>query len=323
MPADTNPNAGSESENTLSFEDAVKLMADEDSPDDEVSNPPKSDNEDESEEAPDDEGQEPSEDAEEPSEDEAPEEGAESEIKDDVLVKMEDGTTKPIAELKALAAQVPELEKKMTQSLQDVSSERRELKTLSENISTSVKAVIEDVFSMIPKPTDADFEQDFQRASLMERNYNLIVTRLSKHFEVAEAVEIVAPQISEADFKAAKTQSDAELVKLMPSLADPKRFSAVDKRIVDYAVAQGFSKEIAEKTLDPKLRLMVYKAARYDEDQAKAVQAKVKVQGAPPKAPPQKSQVHQNSAKALNQVNAIKRLKSTGSFEDAMKAYSG
>jgi hypothetical protein len=318
----TNPNAGSEPTNTYSIDDAVKDLTIKDSPKD-VSNSETQIDEIAVEDMPDDEGQEPNEDAEEPSQDDATEESTEPEIKDDVLVKMEDGTTKPIAELKALANQVPELEKKMTQSLQDVSSERRELKALAERQSTSVKAVLEDVFSMIPQPTDADFAEDPIRAMKMERNYNQIVARLGKHFEVAQAIEDIAPQIDEVDFKAAKTQSNADLVKLMPSLSDPKRLAAVDKRIVDYAIAQGWSKEVAEKTLDPKLRLMAYKAARYDEDQAKAVQAKVKVQGAPPKAPPQKSQTHPNSTKALERINAEKRFNQTRSIDDAVKALMG
>ena len=320
MADNTNPaEAGSDDAELFSVEDAVKYLADEDFPEAESNPEPKAEKATDGKTT-DDASQEQGENPEEPQAEENPQEEQKPEASDDVLVKLDDGKTVPVAELKALAKQVPELESLMTRKTQEVASERRELQTLGTNMASVLQNVIGFVESMLPpEPDQALMWTDPPRHYQQTQLRNQAMAQFTKLFDVKAATDGAIAQLSEADFRAAKQQANEELQRINPSLKDPKRLETFERRIEAHAKSLGFTDDQIKSTVDPKIRQMVWESAQYREITAKAAQAKTKIEGAPTlKAPPPKSQQHPNSTKALANVNALKRLQKTGSLYDAM-----
>ena len=268
--------------------------------------------------APEDEAAETVEDAEQSEEGDASEKDAEPEVKDDVLIKMDDGSTITVAELKAEAVN---LKTENARISQEVATERRELQKMGQDVAATFDKVVEYLASKLPpEPEQSLIWSDPTRHHQMTFLRNSAIAELQSLLGAKGAVEGVTDQLSEADFKRYEAEEMEKLVKLDPNMKDPARYKAAMAKVASYAKSIGYDDDTIAKTKDARILKMAIDAAYGREAREAAQKAKAQVKSSVAKAPVTGRTVHPNSIKALNVQNAIKRAQSTGSLDDVLAA---
>lgn len=298
----------------LSLDDAVAMMGD----DDEQSSDTPATAEKEQDATDDEAAQTDEDEAEEPEDADASEKDAEPEAQDDVLIKMDDGSTITVSELKAKAAT---LETDNARISQEVANERRELQQMGTKVAETFDVLVSYLASELPPEPEP---------SLRHTNRNLFnemrglradaFEKLQSLLQGKQGVESVTSQLSEIDFKREEAEENAKLIAAVPNLKDPARLAAANAKVLAYGLSIGFSEKEIKNTLDARIRRMAIDAA-YGRDAREAAQkAKVQVKTAMASKPAATGiRPHANSMKAIERVNAVKRLQKTGSLADAMK----
>lgn len=246
-------------------------------------------------------------------------EGDAEEIKDDTPVKLKDGTVVKAADLIAAYQGAAETKAETTRILQETASERSNLQILGQNMSRALEGISNYLVDRLPpEPDDALAWEDPGEHYRLTMLRQKAIGELRDLLSVADGSKQAVAMLSDAEFQAVKREEDTKWIAAMPSLKDPKRFQAADKKARDHARALGYEQGEVDTTADHRLRKVFFQSARYEEIMAKAGQAKGKVENAT-KMPPAKARTHANSRAALDQVNARKRLEKSGSLNDAMK----
>lgn len=306
----------------LSFEDGVKLIDDmaseEDAPDDQENTGEENGSTVEDDTVEDDILAEDEEETDETKAAKAADGDAE-ELKPDATVKLPNGTVVKVADLEAAFTGVAETKAETTRILQETASERSNLQILGQNMSRALDGISAYLVDRLPPEPDRQLAYDdpaqFQLMTILR---NDAVAELRDLLAVGEGSKQAVAMLSDAEFQAVKREEDTKWVAAMPSLKDPKRFQAADKKARDHARSLGYEEKEVDTTADHRLRKVFFQSARYEEIMAKAGQAKGKVENAT-RMPPAKAKTHSNSKAALDQVNAKKRLAKSGSLNDAMK----
>lgn len=246
-------------------------------------------------------------------------EGDAEELKPDATVKLSNGTVVKAADLEAAYMGATETKAETTRILQETASERSNLQVLGRNMATALENISNYLVDQLPPEPDAQLAYDdpgehYRQTMLRQR----AVAELRDVLSVADGSKQAVAMLSDAEFQAVKREEDTKWIAAMPSLKDPKRFQAADKKARDHARSLGYAEQEVDTTADHRLRKVFFQSARYEEIMAKAGQAKGKVENAT-KMPPAKARTHSNSKAALDQVNARKRLQKSGSLNDAMK----
>lgn len=251
-------------------------------------------------------------------EDTASEEDAEPEAKDDVLIKMDDGSTVTVAELKAEAVN---LKTENARISQEVANERRELQQTAEKVTGTYDVLLNYLASKLPQEPDPQLLwSDPTRHHQMTYLRNAAIEELQSLLGAKQGVEGVAQQISDDDFKRYEAAENAKLIAAVPNLKDPARMKAAMDKAKSYAKSIGFSDDEFDKTKDARIQRMVIDAAYGATAREAAQKAKVQVKSAVAKSPNSLRSVHPNSLKAIGNVNAMKRAQQTGSLEDVLAA---
>lgn len=249
-------------------------------------------------------------------EESAAEEDARPEAKDDVLIKLDDGSTISVAELKAKAVT---LETENARILQEATNERREVQQYGQNLSETFDAVVKFLEAKLPpQPDDSLLWSDPTRHHQMTYLRNAAIGELQSLLQVKQSVDGSNAQISEADVKAYQAAEKAKLVKAVPNLKDESRYKAAMDKTKAYLASVGFDKELIESTHDAKMLQVAMDAAYGREARDNAAKAKAQVKTVTGQKPVPARTVHPNSLKALNVNNAAKRAQSTGSIEDIL-----
>jgi len=299
----------------VSFEDAVNMIDEEASLADDLEAQPEAPAA--SDDQPKDDDEEVVVDGEE--DDEAEAEAAASDIADDVAIKLPDGSTVTVGDLKQAHLGAAETNTTTTRILQEVASERGNLYILGQNMATALDNVSNYMVQRLPPEPDPNLAYDdpaeHYRMTIVRQN---AIAELEDMISVADGSKQAVAMLSDADFQAVKRDEDQKLVATMPSLKDPKRFQAADAKAKAHAVSIGFEQQEVDTTADHRLRKVFFQSARYEEIMANAGKAKGKVENAS-KMPPNKARTHANSQQALDHVNARRRLEKSGSIDDAMK----
>lgn len=246
--------------------------------------------------------------------------GEVEELKPDAAVKLSDGTVVKAADLEAAFLGVAETKAETTRILQETASERSNLQILGQNMSRALEGISNYLVDRLPSEPDdelayTDPGEHYRLVMLRQR----AVQELRDLLSVADGSKQAVAMLTDAEFQAVKREEDQKWVAAMPSLKDPKRFQAADKKARDHARALGWDEGEVNTTADHRLRKVFFQSARYEEIMAKAGQAKTKVENAPIKMPPPKARTHANSKVAIAQVNAKRRLQKSGSLNDAVK----
>lgn len=244
--------------------------------------------------------------------------GDAEELKPDTMVKLSNGTVVKAADLEASFIGAAETKAETTRILQETATERSNLQILGQNMSRALEGISNYLVDRLPPEPDRQLAYDdpaqFQLMTILR---NDAVAELRDLLAVGEGSKQAVAMLSDAEFQAVKREEDTKWIAAMPSLKDPKRFQAADKKARDHARALGWDEKEVDTTADHRLRKVFFQSARYEEIMAKAGQAKGKVENAT-RMPPAKAKTHSNSKAALDQVNAKKRLAKSGSLNDAM-----
>lgn len=244
---------------------------------------------------------------------------AASDIADDVTIKLADGSTVTIGDLKQAHSGAVETRAETTRILQEVASERGNLHVLGQNMAKALDNVSNYLVQRLPPEPDPNLAYtdpgEHYRQTLIRQN---AIAELQDMLSVADGSKQAVAMLSDADFQAVKREEDQKWIASDPNFKDPKRFQAADGKAKAHALALGFDQQEVDTTADHRLRKVFYQSARYEEIMANAKLNKGKVENAG-KMPPPKAKVHTNSLQALGQVNARRRLEKSGSINDAMK----
>lgn len=206
-----------------------------------------------------------------------------------------------------------------TRSKQALSKERGGLQELGKNFHSAIERVTEFLVSKMPPEPDAQIVyQNPQLYMQMKVAHDAALAELEQVLAVKHGAEQAGKLLSDVEFSSIMSSENENLIKQMPHLKDPKRLDAFNRAVEKGAKSLGFSDDEIKATADHRIRLMAYHAAYGIDARAKVAQAKAKVQAAPVMQP--QRQQHPNSAAALERNNSMRRLQSSGSIDDAVKA---
>ena len=278
---------------------------------------------DEGEEAegdPDDEGQADEEDGAEPESDQG------RFVSSNGKVKLPDGTVSTVAEL----IQGNLRDRDYRQKTMQASEERRALEQQSSALKASeqqVRQKIEYVDQLLkaftPQPPDPQLLQDDPIAFLSAKeNYERMV---GVHNYVQQQLQQGQQQARQQTARERNEKAAKEWETLqdkLPELRTPAKAQAFADSLAKTGTAYGFSQDELAGALpyDHRFALVLQDAARWRKLQANKPKAVQQVQGRPPV---QKSgkRLTPDAQKARRAEDAIKRLKQTGSVDDATAAY--
>lgn len=206
-----------------------------------------------------------------------------------------------------------------TRSKQALSKERGGLQELGKNFHSAIERVTEFLVSKMPPEPDAQIVyQNPQLYMQMKVAHDAALAELEQVLAVKQGAEQAGKLLSDVELSSIMSSENENLIKQMPHLKDPKRLDAFNRAVEKGAKSLGFSDDEIKATADHRIRLMAYHAAYGIDARAKVAQAKAKVQAAPVMQP--QRQQHPNSAAALERNNSMRRLQSSGSIDDAVKA---
>lgn len=240
------------------------------------------------------------------------------EAKDDVLIKMDDGSTVTVAELKAEAVT---LKTENVRISQEVASERRELQQLGAKVQHTFENVVAYLASKLPpEPDEQLIWSDPTRHHQMSYLRASAISELQSLMDASRGLNEVQGQLSETDLRKIRSEEEAKLIAAVPNLKDPARMKSAIDKARSYAKAIGFSDDEFDTTNDARVRRMVIDAAYGASAREAAQKAKAQVKAAVAKGPVQTRSSHPNSLKALAANNAMKRAAQTGNIEDVLAA---
>lgn len=213
-----------------------------------------------------------------------------------------------------------------TRKMQALAEDRRE----AEQRNTTLQEQIEQYAQLLPalkQQVEASLSEEPDWNALYERDPIEWARQRELWRDRKEQLELVK---AEQDRVASMTQEQQQeqlrayvqteqqkLLKALPEWKDPKVAKAEIERIRDYGLQLGFTPEELENTYDHRAVLALHKAMKYDAMVSKKPQRKMR-QGPKPARPGSSDSTPTTQKKAQRQ--AVKRLKETGSVQDAANA---
>lgn len=148
------------------------------------------------------------------------------------------------------------------------------------------------------------------------------ISHLNHLHQQSEAAKQQAEQKTAAERKSRANSEGAKLLEKMPALRDQAKLNSFAATLQSAGAAHGFSpQEIAESVpYDHRMAMVLHKAALWDKLQANKPKAVQPVEGRPPV---QKSgkRLTPDAQKARRAIDAVTRLKQSGTVADAAAAY--
>lgn len=242
---------------------------------------------------------------------EAEDEPKASDIADDVLVSLPDGTTVKFGDLK----ESPMLKADHTRKTQALAQEREAVKADTQRFQNIQKAFVDHLAQMVPaEPNPALAISDPNKFVAQKAQYDAAMGQLQKIIEIGEQASSVADGMSEADRQKVAAEENAKLVSMFPVAGTEKRqefFQAANQA----ALELGFTAPELGKVTDHRMIALAHWAKIGMDAQKAAAKAKTKVEAAP--ATPRKPG---RGAKAANgNREAMRRLSKSGSLQDALR----
>lgn len=242
---------------------------------------------------------------------EADDEPQASEIADDVLVSMPDGSTIKFGDLK----ESPMLKADHTRKTQELSTERKALQADTQRIQDINNAFVEHLAGLLPpEPNPSLALSDPNKFVAQKAQYDAALAQVQNLIQVGEQAKQVNDGMSEADRQKATASENSKLIEMFPVAGTDKRsefFQSANQAALDL----GFSSEELGAVTDHRMIAMAHWAQLGMKAQQATAKAKAKVQKAPPATPRKPGQ----GAKAANvNANAMRKLKSSGSIHDAV-----
>ena len=250
-------------------------------------------------------------------EDQEAEEPQEQELGDDVLVKMPDGSTVSLKELK----ESPMLKADHTRKTQEVAEQRKTVVADAERVSNIVETFAEHLLALIPAHPDASLAlTDPGKFTAQKAQHDAAQAQVNQLIELGSQPKEILDKISKEDKEKAIQDEFQKLVAADPKAADPKYRKALFTDVREVGHSVGFTdKELAEN-IDHRFFLLAKLAKEGMASQKAKKTAKAKVEKAPPVAVKKPGQgVKRKSDKS----RLVKRLESDGSIESAVAVLMG
>lgn len=242
---------------------------------------------------------------------EAEDEPQASEIADDVLVTMPDGSTVKFGDLK----ESPMLKADHTRKTQELSNERNALKAEAQRIQDINNAFVDHLASLMPaEPNPSLALSDPNKFVAQKAQYDAALAQMQKLIEVGGQAKDVSEGMSAGDRQKIVEQENAKLVQMFPEAGTPKR-QEFFQNANEAASELGFTSEELGAVTDHRMIALAHWAKIGMAAQKANAKAKAKVQKAPPVTPRKPGA----GAKAGNgNVNAMRKLAKSGSIHDAL-----
>lgn len=247
-------------------------------------------------------------------------------VADNAKVKLEDGTVISVADLKKGSL----LNADYTRKTQEVAELRRSFETQSESVKQAETQIIEQreymtalLQSITPKAPDPSLVRT-DPVAYMEQKAQF--EQFTQHLDYLAQQTQQTQQQRQQETQAKRTEKAntewAALLEKVPELKDRTKFTEFEASLIKAAPDYGFSpQELMEAVpYDHRMAIVLKDAMAWRKLQASKPQAVKKTEGRPPiykggkRLAPQAQKARQADA-------AITRLKSTGSVEDAARAY--
>ena len=273
-----------------------------------------------------DEGEPGDEDQAEESDEEDPESEQGRFVADNAKVRLEDGTVISVSDLKKGSL----LHADYTRKTQEAAELRRTAEAQSESVKQAEQQIIEQrqymttlLQSVTPQAPDPSLVRT-DPVAYMEQKAQY--EQFTAHLEYLRQQDQQTQQQRQQEAQAKRSEKVntewAALLEKAPDLKDKTKFSAFESKLIKFAPEFGFSpQELMEAVpYDHRMALVLKDALAWRKLQASKPQAVKKTEGRPPvhrggkRLGPQAQKARQADA-------AITRLKSTGSVEDAARAY--
>lgn len=252
-------------------------------------------------------------------------------VADNAKVRLEDGRVVSIADLKQGSLLMPDYTRKtqeLAEQRRSVESQSSANKQLETQLTEQREFVARLLQSRLPQEPDISLTDphspNFDPIAYQHQRaqYDIAIREMTQLQQANQQAE-QRRQEEFAQERAKKSEAElARLVEVVPVLKDQTRFNAFARDAKEYGEKFGFSpQELVEGIgYDHRMAKVLYQAIQWEKLQASKPKAQSKVEGRPPVTTGGK-RLSPDSQKARAKSVAMDRLKSSGSVDDAVRAY--
>ena len=236
---------------------------------------------------------------------------------DKVSVKMDDGESLTVSELKKGYLRQSDYTRKQ----QEVANVRKAVATDAQRMQSITEVFVDHLSSLVPDAPDASLAlSDPNAYTAQKAQHEAAMAQVQKLIELGEAPKKITQEMSESDQKEAFQRANEQLVQMFPEAAGGETRKAFFDNIGSVATELGFTNAELSQTTDPRIFALAHWAKKgMAADKAKAV-SKAKVAKAPPSTPRKPGQ---GATKPDGKKRAMQNLLKDDSIENAVRALSG
>lgn len=232
-------------------------------------------------------------------------------LADDVIVKMGDGTTLTLAELK----DSPMLKADHTRKTQELSNERKAVEADVQRMEAITQNFVSHLSQLVPPAPEPSLALSDPNAYTAQRaTHEAAMEQLQTLMGVQAEIKDVSGGMTEADRKKEVIEENGKLVAMFPEAESGETREKFFGDVAETAVALGFSHEELGQVTDHRIFALAHYAKVGQEFLKNKTKAKAKVAKAPP-APARKP----GGKKAKGNAAAMRKLRNSGSLDDALK----
>lgn len=244
----------------------------------------------------------------------AEKQGADVSVPDDAMVTLENGEKVRFGDLR----KAPMLEKDYRHKTMELGNQRRELETVSTRISGAIEAFTNFLAQQLPEePSPALAIQNPGEYVQKKAVYDASLARIQGLIELGTQTKGADQELSAAELRNRQMEANEKLLSADPTLRDPKKREAFNKKSWEVARHLGFTPEELGRNADHRLLLLGDLA--YDGMKAREARSKLatKVQNVPPATPVNRAK-QKGNPQFLKNKEGMRKLEKSGSIHDAM-----
>jgi len=252
-------------------------------------------------------------------------------VADNAKVRLDDGRVVSISDLKQGSLLMPDYPRKtqeLAEQRRSVESQSSALKQLETQLSQQRELVSRLLQSRMPQEPDISLTDphspNFDPIAYQHQRaqYEKGIRDLQQLYQQSQQAE-QKKQAEYAEERAKKSEAEmAKLIEAVPAFKDQNRFNAFARDAKEYGEKFGFTTEELVEGIgyDHRMAKVLYQAILWEKLQASKPKAQSKVQGRPPVTTGGK-RLSPDAQRARAKSVAMDRLKSSGSVDDAVRAY--
>jgi len=254
----------------------------------------------------------------EPDEDEADEaedqeaEGQDDEEPEDVTVKLDDGSTVSLDELKKGYFR----QNDYTRKTQEVANARKTVEADVQRMQRITEVFVDHISGLVPEAPDASLAySDPNRYTAMKAQHEAAMGQVQKLIELGETPKEISSGMSDASTKQQLQEANQRLIEMFPEAAGGESRKQFFGNVQAVANEIGFSDEDLGSVSDPRIFALAHWAKKGMDAEKATTKAKAKVAKAPPATPRKPGQ---GARKANGNAEAMRKLSRSGSLKDAL-----